>query len=101
MKKLSKQIREYTLYGTNSFTYDELKNVALFCHAMCGSDTTSSFHKLGKIKIFQILSQDRNLREAAAKFNDPNAHRSSLYNVGIEIVKKLYASKNKISSMDL
>ena len=88
-KKQSKQSHEFTFYNTDSFSLDyDLKKVLLFCHAMCGCDTTSSFHNLGKTKIFQILSEDHGLRRRAEDFNDPDADRNILYSVGIDIVKK-------------
>ena len=104
LKKPSKVSREYTLYSSESFTFDDdLKKIALFCHAMCGCDSTSSFFNIGKTKIFQLLSKKKCevLRNALEIFNNPDADRNRLYEVGYDLIKKIYSSKNVSTTLPL
>ena len=62
---------------------------------------TLQVHNFRKKRIFELLKGDSNLAKSAEIYNDPNADKSSLYDVAKSIVFKLYGNYTYGSSMSL
>lgn len=68
----------------------DLKDVLLFAHAMSGCDTTSAFFRKGKVKTFQCLSKNTELRKIVSIFNNPQANPDEIASAGEAFVLNLY-----------
>ena len=54
--KYNQAANKYVYYSPDRANYPSLNSVVAFLHAFSGCDTTSSFFKVGKTKIFELYS---------------------------------------------
>ena len=73
----------------------EMCKCILFAHAMSGCDTTSSFFRQGKVKLFNMCLKSEELRNKASVFGDKESTKEMLHEVGEEIIAQMYAKGTK------
>lgn len=65
----------------------------LFLHAFSGCDTTSSFHRQGKMKFVTLLKSNEELQTAVRVFRDVNANSDEIDKAGQLVLARLYDNK--------
>lgn len=89
-------------YGSNSFLFQPLRPVIALLHSFCGCDTTSAFYYLGKTKIFDRFSKNKNpeLFKQLSSFYE-STDKDTIINIGKEIVLYLYSNKKNPKKISL
>ena len=64
----------------------EMCKCILFAHAMSGCDTTSSFFRQGKVKLFNMCLNSEELRNKVLVFGDKESTKEIIHEVGEEII---------------
>ena len=62
----------------------------LFVHAMSGCDSTSSFFRIRKIKLFNMMLGSENLRNECMIFGNPETPKDDISRVGQHVVCQMY-----------
>lgn len=99
LAKPMKRNKQKAIYNVRSFAYPDFKKIVAFMHAFSGSDTTSSFFQKGKDKIIKVMLDDEDLRRRAEEFYQIGADLDSLWQIGSDIVCKLY-KQNRVPIKD-
>ena len=64
--------------------------VLLLAHSFSGSDTTSSIHGFGKVKILKKLASSKAPSDAVDTLVDLRANKRQIHDAGIEVFQYLY-----------
>ncbi|KAJ8890902.1 hypothetical protein PR048_010411 [Dryococelus australis] len=78
----------------------EMKNYILFCHAMTGSDTTSTFFGKGKKQAWNIIKSDVSIRNTVDVFMRPNADKMDIISAGEKFIMSFNQGHDNYATLD-
>ena len=99
--KPGKSQMETKIYSSQSIiAMPKCQDHILFLHAVTGCDTTSSFFRKGKTKIFKLFEKRPDLVECAEVFSKIDSSPDIIIASGIKFILAIYGASQNINSID-